>query len=112
MFLSIKNSIRPDRRYQWVHEGDHVKTILQWIQVYSAMGMAPLDTALTYNDLNGKFFAISLSNVSNADTEALNTGLVGSIVSPMLGPVWAVDKLISCTNFSQIDSQMQLMLNF
>lgn len=111
-FLSIKNSIRPDRRYQWVHEGDLVKTILQWIQVYSAMGMAPLDTALTYNDLNGKFFAISLSNVSNADTEALNTGLVGSIVSPMLGPVWAVDKLISCTNFSQIDSQMQLMLNF
>lgn len=111
-FLSIKNSTRPDRRYQWVHEGDHVKTILQWIQVYSTMGTDPLDTALAYNDLNGKFFAISLSNVSNADTEALNTGLVGSIVSPMLGPVWAVDKLISCTNFSQINSQMQLILNF
>lgn len=111
-FLSIKNSIRPDRRYQWVHEGDHIKTILQWIQVYSAMGMAPLDTALTYDDLNGKFFAVSLSHVSIADTEALNTGLVGSIVSPMLGPVWAVDKLISCTDFSQIDSNIHLMLNF
>lgn len=111
-FLSIKNSIRPDRRYQWVHEGDHIKTILQWIQVYSAMGMAPLDTALTYDDLNGKFFAVSLSHVSIADTEALNTGLVGSIVSPMLGPVWAVDKLISCTDFSQIDSKIHLMLNF
>ena len=32
-FLSIKRSTRPDRRYQWVHEGDHIKTILQWIQV-------------------------------------------------------------------------------
>lgn len=109
-FLSIKNSIRPDRRYQWVHEGDHVKTILQWIQVYSHMN--PLDTALNYNDLNGKFFAVSLSNISNADTEALNTGLVGSIVSPMLEPVWAVDKLISCTDFSQIEDQINLMLNF
>ncbi len=111
-FLSIKNSTRPDRRYQWVHEGDHVKTILQWIQVYSSMGTMSLDPALRYNDLNGKFFAISLSAISQADISALNTGLVGSIVSPMLDPVWAVDKLFSCTTFSQIDSQISSMLNF
>lgn len=28
-FLSIKRSTRPEKRYQRVHEGDHIKTILQ-----------------------------------------------------------------------------------
>ena len=110
-FLSIKRSTRPDRRYQWVHEGDHVKTILQWIQVYSSTATPPLDS-LQYKDLNGKFFAVSLSKISDADKDALNTGLVGSIVSPMLEPVWAVDKLIECRSFTDVATKIKEMINF
>ena len=110
-FLSIKRSTRPDRRYQWVHEGDHVKTILQWIQVYSSTATPPLDS-LRYEDLNGKFFAVSLSKISDADKDALNTGLVGSIVSPMLEPVWAVDKLMECKAFSDVATKVKEMINF
>lgn len=110
-FLSVKRSTRPDRRYQWVHEGDHVKTILQWIQIISVTNPA-LDPTLTYNDLNGKFFAVSLSEVSDADTEAMNTGLAGSIVSPSLQPQWAVDKLFECRTFDVIANQIEEMINF
>lgn len=105
-FLSIKRSSRPDRRYQWVHEGDHVKTILQWIYANG------LDNDLKPDTLNGKFFAVSLSEVSQADKDALNTGLAGSIISPMLDPIWAVDKLMQCTKFSLIESQIKEMLKF
>ena len=110
-FLSIKRSTRPDRRYQWVHEGDHIKTILQWIQVYSSTATPPLDS-LRYEDLNGKFFAVSLSKISDADKDALNTGLVGSIVSPMLEPVWAVDKLMECRTFTDVATRIKEMIDF
>lgn len=112
-FLSVKRSTRPDRRYQWVHEGNHVKTILQWIQVISSTNpMMVLDENLTYDDLNGKFFAVSLSEISKADIEALNTGLAGSIVSPMLQPQWAVDKLFECKTFGDIEDQIYEMIAF
>lgn len=110
-FLSVKRSTRPDRRYQWVHEGDHVKTILQWIQIISVTNPA-LDPTLTYNDLNGKFFAVSLSAISDADKEAMNTGLAGSIVSPSLQPQWAVDKLFTCIRFNDIANEIDQMINF
>jgi len=111
-FLSIKTSTRPDRRYQWIHEGDHVKSILQWIQVFSSIAPTPLDSDLNYTDLNGKFFAISLSKLSGSDENTMNTGTVGSIVSPMLNPVWAVDKLFECITFSQVGPHLQEMLSF
>lgn len=111
-FLSVKRSTRPDRRYQWIHEGDHVKTILQWIQVISANPLTALDPDLTYDDLNGKFFAVSLSEISEADIEAMNTGLAGSIVSPMLQPQWAVDKLFECKTFGDIANQIDEMIRF
>ncbi len=110
-FLSIKRSTRPDRRYQWVQEGDHVKTILQWIYVYSTTN-SNMDSGLRYEDLNGKFFAVSLSEVSDTDKEAMNTGLVGSVVSPLLSPVWAVDKVFECRSFDRIDPQINEMLIF
>lgn len=111
-FLSVKRSTRPDRRYQWVHEGDHIKTILQWIQVISSNPLTILDPDLTYGDLNGKFFAVSLSGISEADIEAMNTGLAGSIVSPMLQPQWAVDKLFECKKFGDIAKQIDEMIHF
>ena len=110
-FLSIKRSTRPDRRYQWVMEGDHVKTILQWIHVYSITN-PKMDPDLRYEDLNGKFFAVSLSEISDTDKEAMNTGLVGSVVSPSLTPVWAVDKVFECKSFDKIDGQIKEMLTF
>ena len=59
-----------------------------------------------------KFFAVSLSKISDADKDALNTGLVGSIVSPMLEPVWAVDKLIECRSFTDVATKIKEMINF
>ena len=106
-FLSVKRSTRPDRRYQWVHEGDHVKTILQWIS-----NGHTLDPTLEYADLDGKFFAVSLSELSDADKSAMDTGLVGSIISPALMPVWAVDRLFECTLFSEIHDQVVTMIRF
>ena len=112
-FLSIKRSTRPDRRYQWVHEGDRVKTLLQLIQIASSLpGNSQLDRALKYEDLNGKFFAVSLSKVSDADTEAMNAGLAGCIISPSLSPVWAVDHLFECIKFEDIISQINEMIAF
>lgn len=112
-FLSVKRSLRPDRRYQWIHEGDHVKAILQWIAISSKMHpVAPLDAALSYDDLNGKFFAVSLSKVSKDDHNAMDTGLAGSIVSPSLAPVWAVDKLFECLSFDKIEEQIKQMIAF
>ncbi len=111
-FLSVKRSLRPDRRYQWIHEGDHVKAILQWIEVSSVNPVVALDSELKYDDLNGKFFAVSLSKVSKDDHNAMDTGLAGSIVSPSLAPVWAVDKLFECLSFDKIEEQIKQMIAF
>jgi hypothetical protein len=109
-FLSIKRSTRPDRRYQWVREGDHVKTVLHWI--YASNSLLRLDPALTYPDLNGKFFAISTEETTDQDRETMNIGLAGSIVQPALEPVWAVDKLYECLKFSDVDAVITDALSF
>jgi hypothetical protein len=108
-FLSIKRSTRPDRRYQWVLEGDHVKRILQWIMAES--NVFSLDQSLETKDLNGKFFAISLQKVSKTDRVALDAGLVDPGLS-VNKPVWAVDKLFECNYFSDINSEIVEMLQF
>ena len=55
---------------------------------------------------------MSLSKISDADKDALNTGLVGSIVSPMLEPVWAVDKLMECRTFTDVATRIKEMIDF
>lgn len=71
-----------------------------------------LDAGLTYNDLNGKFFAISTEKTSKEDIQTMNIGLAGSIVQPSLLPVWAVDKLYECLKFSDVDAVITNALSF
>ena len=42
----------------------------------------------------------------------MDTGLAGSIVSPSLAPVWAVDKLFECLSFDKIEEQIKQMIAF
>lgn len=105
-FISIKHSTRPDRRYQWVHEADRVKTILEWIVA------RPYDPDLKYNNLNGKYFAVSLKPCSTSDYSAMNAGYSASITQPLLDPMWAVDKLYECTKFSNIEGRIEEMIKF
>lgn len=89
-FLSVKTSTRPDRRYQFVHEGDNIKSLLIFLV------NSRVDTNFTIHDIQRKYFAFSLNKVSIPDTQAMETGSSACIVTPSLPPIWPVDKLYEC----------------
>lgn len=90
-FLSMKTSIRPDRRYQFVHEGDSIKAILMYLKNndHLRLNVEP-------SFLKNKFVGISLSRVSQSDREAMDTAMTACISSPGIEKLWSVDKLCAC----------------
>lgn len=98
-FLSIKNSTRPDRRLQWVQEGTNAKAILQYIL---NLGL----DVFNKDALDKKYYAVLLGKATKGDQAAMDTVYVGSIVTPMLGAMWAVDKLFECPSFAEIEGQI------
>ena len=90
-FLSMKTSMRPDRRYQFVHEGDSVKAILMYLKNDDHLRLN-----VEQSFLKGKFFGISLSQITQADKDAMDTAMTACISSPGIDKLWSVDRLCAC----------------
>ncbi|MBE6909200.1 MAG: hypothetical protein E7474_06475 [Ruminococcaceae bacterium] len=97
-FLSVKDSLKPDRRLQFLHEGNNVKTIL----LYLINERNACDTMLQYNILHNMYYAISFSIVSPGDRKSLDAAMVACLTSPSLPKTWAVDKLFECLSQNDV----------
>ncbi len=90
-FLSIKTSTRSDRRYQFIHEGDDIKAMLMLLCTKLPLGVGSIPKFC-----QKRFFAFSLKKVSNADMKTMETAMTACISSPLIDPIWCVDKLFQC----------------
>lgn len=104
-FLSVKDSLKPDRRLQFLHEGNNVKTIL----LYLINERNNCDAMLQYKILHNMYYAISFSKVTDSDRKSLDAAMVACLTSPSLPKTWAVDKLFEClsqTNVKELYSSI------
>ena len=85
--LTVKTSVRPDRRYQIVHEANVVKSLV-----------AHLAGRFWQQDLYTAFYAMIASNVSDSDRSALRNPATHTLVQVNWTPVPLVDEVY------QIDS--------
>lgn len=104
-FLSIKNSIRPDRRYQFVHEGDDVKAIIMLLCTRLSLNVGSIP-----DFCQKRFYAFSLSGVNDADENCMETATTACISSPALGLIWCVDRLFSCLRPNEIINDMNVIM--
>ena len=91
--ISAKTSVRPDRRYQFVHEGNIIKAFT-----------AHLQTRFWRNDFEIKYFAIMNEGPTNADREVLKTAALSSITNVFSSSVRAVDGIFWIQKLSDIDA--------
>jgi hypothetical protein len=80
--LTVKTSVRPDRRYQIVHEANVVKSLV-----------AHLAGRFWQQDLYTAFYAMVASNVSAADRNALRNPATHTLVQVNWTPVPLVDEV-------------------
>lgn len=90
--VSAKTSIRPDRRYQFVHEGNIIKALT-----------AHLQTRYWKTDFSTKYYAITNTEPTGPDQTVLRTAAISSITNVFAESVRAVDGLSSIRNLSDID---------
>lgn len=99
-YIGVKTSLRPDRRIQLLHEGSLMKAIYTHLKTrnwdLSANGLA--------------YHALTLSELSDADTNGLKSVATHSIVSASLKPERAVDS--SCQIASVTDLEIFFKTNF
>lgn len=103
-FLSIKNSIRPDRRYQFVHEGDNIKAVLLFL---ISRG---IDRRLRRTDVQKKFYAVALSPIGAPDLRAMETAMTACLTDLTGEPIWSVDKLFQCTYLTDVATTISEIL--
>lgn len=89
-FLSVKNSSRSDRRYQFVHEGDSIKSHLMYLHAMR------IDRIGSYAN---KYYAVCFNKISNADKAIMNIASAACVSSSLLGPIWSVDNMFECKVF-------------
>ncbi|TGY93603.1 hypothetical protein E5329_17745 [Petralouisia muris] len=104
-FLSIKNSIRPDRRYQFVHEGDDVKAIIMLLCTRLQLNVGNIS-----DFCQKRFYAFSLNGFNGADENCMETATTACISSPVMGLIWCVDKLFSCLTPEEIKNDMDVIM--
>jgi hypothetical protein len=90
--VSAKTSVRPDRRYQFVHEGNIIKAFT-----------AHLQTRFWRNDFEIKYFAIMNEKPTDADQEVLKTAAISSITNVFANSIRAVDGIFWIKKLSDID---------
>lgn len=95
-FVSLKTSTRPDRKYQFLNEGNHVKSVLMYLYAMKA------DKGLTTEFFSNRYFAVCLTKVTDADREAMDCAMSAYISAPMINPLWSVDKLYESLSFTDI----------
>lgn len=104
-FLSIKTSTRSDRRYQFIHEGDDIKAMLMLLCTKLPLGVGSIPKFC-----QKRFFAFSLKEVSDADMETMETAMTACISSPLIDPIWCVDKLFQCLKPDDVIDALQSII--
>lgn len=97
--LTVKTSIRPDRRYQIVHEANVVKTL-----------MAHLSGRFWNKDLYSAFYAMVAGRVSDSDRQVLRNPATYSLVQVSWQPVALVDDVFKIESLEQVDDTVQALL--
>lgn len=98
--LSIKTSLRGDRRYQIVHEGSIVKAFI-----------AHLQTRYWDTSFETKFYGAVTDNVSEQDHEIFKTAATHSIVNVFSPSVKAVDKVYHIPTTDDAEKMITAILN-
>ena len=97
--LTVKTSIRPDRRYQVVHEANVVKTL-----------MAHLSGRFWNKDLYSAFYAMVAGRVTGADRQVLRNPATYSLVQVSWQPVALVDDVFQIETLAQVRGIIQDLL--
>lgn len=99
-YLSVKTSLRPDRRLQLSHEGSLMKAIYVHLQTRDWI-IAPQGL---------KYYAASTS-ISNADRDGLKTVATHSITNVQSKPIAAVDEVFQIDSVAQVEWVIDTMFN-
>lgn len=98
--LTVKSSIRPDRRYQIVHEANTVKALV-----------AHLAGRFWKRNMYTAFYAMVASHVSNADRKVLRNPATHTLVHVSWIPAPVVDKVFEIDSAEEVASVISDLLN-
>lgn len=98
--VSVKTSLRGDRRYQIVHEGSIVKAFI-----------AHLQTRYWDTSFETKFYGAVTENVSENDHEIFRTAATHSIVNVFSPSVRAVDKVYHIPTTDDVNDMIEKIIN-
>lgn len=107
-FLSMKTSLRPDRRYQFVHEGDSIKSVLMYVA--STRRDKGLTSSRALDFLKNLVYTISFGGISEPDKIITNIAMSACVSSPFMGLIWAVDRLYSCEYLNDVAVEIDEMI--
>lgn len=99
-YLSIKTSLRPDRRLQIAHEGSLMKAIYAHIQTRQ----------WNLNPKGIKYYAVS-TKIGTADKNALKTVATHSIITVNTLPQAAVDEVYEVNSLDKAKKVFSIILN-
>ena len=105
-FISMKGSMRPDRRLQFLHEGNNVKSILLFL--IEAYRHNTRNAPYSMDNLKKKFYAVAFDTVSEKDQLSMEAAFIGAIHTDKV--IWAVDRLFEILRPSDVDIQIGQML--
>ena len=97
--LTVKTSLRPDRRYQVVHEANVVKSLV-----------AHLAGRFWKRELNTAFYAMVAGNVSPPDRVVLRNPVTHTLVQVNWTPVPVVDDVYQIDSIADVQRIIQLLL--
>ena len=98
-YLSVKTTLRPDRRLQLAHEGSLMKALYVHLQTR------------TWNiNAKGIKYYGAATKLSDADVDGLKTAATHSIAAATSDPQSAVDKLFKLDSFYEIDQCLNNIL--
>ena len=97
--ITVKTSIRPDRRYQIVHEANVVKSLV-----------AHLGGRFWKRDLYTAFYAMIASRVSPADRNALRNPATHTLVQVNWTPVPLVDEVYQISSVDNVQEIVRELL--
>lgn len=109
-FISIKNSMRPDRRLQFLHEGNNVKSLLLFLINAERYSSTPQNPLPTLTSLDKKFYAVSLNSVTEQDRKAMDAAFIGAVQEAPSFLIWAVDQLFETIHPNDIPTQIEAMV--
>lgn len=98
-YISMKTSLRPDRRLQMAHEGSLMKALYVHLQT----------RLWEVNPTGIKYYGVSIG-VSEADRRALRTIATHSLVTPNSTPIPAVDEVFDVQQIKDIKKMFRRIL--